>query len=91
MDICFKCKTFINDGLDSELKEYVNFLIKNAKNYQIPTEYVFQQVYIHACLKQRPELAQWLKDNVYELYLDDIQKIGIRQTFSYGKYLLNKK
>ncbi len=91
MDICFKCKDLINQNLDTEFKDYVNFLIKNAKNYQLPVEYVFQQVYIHACLKRRPELAQWLKDNVYELYLDDIQKIGIRQTFSYGKYLLNKK
>ena len=90
MDICFKCKSFINNKEFDELKDYINLLILHSKEYKLPVEYIFQQVYTHACLKKQPELAGWLKENVYDVYLDDIQKIGIRQMFSYGKYLLNK-
>jgi hypothetical protein len=90
MDICFKCKDLINQNLIDELKDYIYFLIENANQRQIPTEYIFKQVYIHACLKKQPELAQWLKESVYDPYLDDIQKIGLRQMFSYCRYLLQK-
>jgi len=50
---------------------------------------VFQTVYLHSCLKGRGEIAVWLKDVVYPT-MDPIQKIALRQVFSYGQYLLKK-
>jgi hypothetical protein len=52
--------------------------------------YVFQKVYIHACLKGQREAADWLK-KIFEEKSDPIQKIAYRQTYAYGTYLLQKK
>ena len=85
------CKDYINTNQNEEFKAYVyETIIFPPEDYRIPYEYIFQKVYIHACLKQNTILATWLKDEIYTNYFDSIQKIGLRQTFSYGNYLLYK-
>lgn len=54
----------------------------------IAWDYVFLKVYVHACLKKRRDIVEWLI-TIYDTF-DPIQQIALRQTFAYGKYLLNK-
>lgn len=53
-----------------------------------PWEYIYQKLYLHACLKKKQRIVEWMKP-LFEQF-DPIQQIGIRQMFSYGKYLLEK-
>jgi hypothetical protein len=51
-------------------------------------EYIFQKIYLHACLKKKKEIVEWLQ-TLFSSF-DPIQQIGIRQMFSYGRYLMSK-
>lgn len=51
--------------------------------------WLFQKLYLHACLKGRVEIAEWLQNSVFPT-LDPIAQIALRQGFAYGRYLLNK-
>ena len=51
-------------------------------------EYVYQKLYLHACLKKKRDIVKWL-DSLFPQF-DPIQRIALRQMFSYGKYLLAK-
>ncbi len=55
----------------------------------IAWDHVYQKVYLHACLKKKRAFVDWIM-SLFEM-LDTIEKIALRQTFAYGKYLLNKK
>ena len=84
------CKGYIEYDQFTELKEYVQYLIENQPmDYRLPWEYLYQQVYLHACLKKKPEMAQWLTD-LFPSVFDEVQQIALRQMFAYGRYLLNK-
>lgn len=68
-----------------------NYLFEIQETYDLsdlPMDFVFQKVYIHACLKKRRAFLPWLQ-TLYDA-LDPIQQIAVRQVFSYGKFLLNK-
>jgi hypothetical protein len=52
--------------------------------------YVFQKIYIHACLKQQTAIAQWLLEDCYT-QLNPMDQIAIRQCLAYGRTLLAKK
>jgi len=54
----------------------------------MPWDYVYQKVYLHACLKKRKNFVDWLRP--YFEKLDTIDRIALRQMFAYGNYLLNK-
>jgi hypothetical protein len=81
-----QCKEFINENKLEELKEYYSRMMDTSLEYQLPWEYIYQQTYIHACLKKRQEIVDWLR-TLFDQF-DIIAKIGIRQMFSYGNYLL---
>ena len=49
-------------------------------------ELIFQKVYIHACLKKKTRIVDWLM-TLFPM-LDPIQQIAVRQVFFYGRYLL---
>lgn len=66
------------------LQEY--YAENQEENY--PWEYIYQKVYLHACLKKKIRIVEWMKP-LFEQF-DPIQQIGIRQMFSYGNYLLAK-
>ena len=51
-------------------------------------EYIYQKLYLHACLKKRHDIVSWMKPMFVQF--DPIQQIGLRQMFSYGNYLLAK-
>jgi hypothetical protein len=87
-----------------EIKELFarkSFTLQTLQNYwkdlqemefevQPDMSWVFQKVYIHACLKGKRDVSEWLK-SVFEEHADPIQKIAYRQTYAYGNYLLQKK
>lgn len=86
-EIIFSFKQYINDNNIEACKTYYQHL--KDENYNLPFDYLFQKVYLHACLKHRKEIVYWLMI-VYE-ELPEIEKIAIRQTFPYGRHLLNYK
>ena len=86
-EIISNCKKFIQDNDIDALKEYSIELVSLNQEYG-NWEYIFQQVYLHACLKKRKDVAEWLTSLYNEF--DPIDQIALRQTFAYGKYLLNK-
>ncbi len=78
------CKGLIEEGNLGELQEV--FHENMGENYA--WEYVYQKLYLHACLKKKVEIVEWMA-GLFSMF-DPIQQIGIRQMFSYGKYLLAK-
>ena len=52
-------------------------------------DWAFQKLYLHACLKGRREIAEWLEKVVFPT-LDPIVQIALRQGFAYGRHLLRK-
>lgn len=66
-------------------------LVEYLEVYQeseIPWDTLFKDVYLHACLKKQRRIVDWLV-KLYE-EMPPIQKIALRQTFAYGRYLLSK-
>ena len=57
--------------------------------YDYDWPYVFHRVYLHACLKKKKEIAEWLQTALYP-FMDPIQQIALRQIFVYGRHLLSK-
>jgi hypothetical protein len=77
-------KKYINDGSLEACKNYLQDLRDTYED--VPWDYIFQKVYIHACLKKQKQIVDWLMLIFTEL--PPIQQIAIRQIFSYGRALL---
>jgi hypothetical protein len=78
------CKTLINEGNLDELRDVINENLGEVWAW----EYIYQKLYLHACLKRKREIVDWL-NGLFTMF-DPIQQIALRQMFSYGKYLLQK-
>ncbi len=77
-------------GYGSHVSDIIfKFPLNKTNNYMMDPSYIFQKVYIHACLKQRHDIAKYLQEECFHL-LPQIEQIAIRQVFSYGRYLLKK-
>jgi len=85
------CKDYIDADQLEELKTYVTYILNiETPDYLLPIEYIYQQVYLHACLRKNAPIASWIQ-SLFPTIFDDIQQIALRQMFAYGKYLLCKK
>jgi hypothetical protein len=78
------CKTLINEGNLDELRDVITENLGEVWAW----EYIYQKLYLHACLKKKSRIVDWL-NGLYSMF-DPIQQIALRQMFSYGKYLLQK-
>jgi len=78
-------KLFIDANDLHAAKTYFDSIVTEE---DIAWEYVFQKVYLHACLKKRKHFVDWLMP-LFEM-LDPLQQIGLRQMFPYGCFLLTK-
>jgi hypothetical protein len=87
-DIIKDIKDIINKGNLNELKELWETYQNTDFDGIIAWDYVFQKVYLHACLKKKIEIVNWLE--LLFNQFNDIHKIAIRHTLTYGKYLLRK-
>jgi len=88
--ILVEAKKYIDRGDLNEIQHYWVSLQESEFEQQPDWVYLFQKVYLHACLKKYRGIASWLQNNIFP-QLDPIQQIAVRQVFSYGNYLLNKK
>jgi hypothetical protein len=66
------------EGLQEQLDAYRNVP-------DIPWDSLFKDIYLHACLKKKPDVVKWL-EALYE-GMPPLQKIALRQLFAYGRYL----
>ncbi len=82
-------KLLINNDNLIGVQEYINELLLNEGEHLMDPAYIFQKVYLHACLMKRKEIADWLEKECFPL-LPPIQQIAIRQCFPYGRVLLSK-
>ncbi len=69
------------------LQEYFQLALVGELDSEAEWDYLFQKVYLHACLKKKIVIAEWLEKEVFP-QLPPIQAMAIRQVFPYGKYLL---
>ncbi len=79
------CKQHITDGNVTGLQEYY----RSLEGEDLDWQRIFLKVYLHACLKQQKQVVDWLME-LYESF-DPISKIALRQSFAYGRHLLNKQ
>jgi hypothetical protein len=78
------CKALIEkDNLEGLQEFYAEYHEEN-----FPWEYIYQKLYLHACLKKKRRIVEWM-NGLFPSF-DPIQQIALRQMFSYGKYLLAK-
>jgi trans-aconitate methyltransferase len=80
-------KDWVERGDLSALQSYFQYVQIGEEDLPAELDYVFQKVYLHACLKGKNEIANWMKTTVLAS-LPPIQQIAIRQSISYGNYLL---
>jgi len=59
-------KTYINDNNLDALKEYLLELKETEYEPPIPWDYLFQKVYIHACLKKKRAIVDFLDPRAFE-------------------------
>lgn len=79
------CKVYIDDGNLAGLQQcYAEIQSEFDYNW----EYIFHRVYLHACLKKKKDIADWLTGMFGTL--DPIDQMSLRQIFPYGRYLLGK-
>jgi hypothetical protein len=85
-----ECKTLINRAASLETLQnyYQDFLDTDFGETPLDAPYILQKVYIHACLRKRTDIANWLTPMFASL--DPISHIAYRQTIRYGQFLLRK-
>jgi hypothetical protein len=81
-DFLKECKTLIEKDNLEGLQE----IYEENRDENLPWEYIYQKLYLHACLKKKRRIVEWM-DTLFAL-MDPIQQIGLRQMFSYGRYLM---
>ncbi len=86
--IIIKLKQYIDLNETNKFKEYIGLNFEEIKD-AVDLSYVFQKVYLHACLKKRKEIAEWLVNECFS-HLNFFEQSSIRQVFAYGRYLLSK-
>jgi hypothetical protein len=90
LDIIHEAKKHIEDENLPSLQEQIHELFENTALPREPDwPFIFHKVYLHACLKGKHEIANWLTSAMYPL-MDPIQQIALRQIYSYGRLLLSK-
>jgi hypothetical protein len=89
-EIIRTCKTCIEtNNLDSLQSYYSELAEYEYPAHQPDWPCIFHRVYLHACLKGKKDVAEWLEHTLYPT-MDGIQQIALRQIFPYGRHLLFK-
>ena len=83
MSVLDDCKALVTAGDLTGLQEYYAGVQSDvASNWQ----YLYQKVYLHACLKKKVEIVDWLT-SLFPSF-DPVSQIAMRQMFPYGRHLL---
>jgi hypothetical protein len=78
-------KPFINKGHLEGLKNIWCEYQETDFGQEIAWDYIFQKVYLHACLKKKQNIINWFME-LYKLF-NPIVQIAMKHVFVYGKYL----
>ena len=89
LSIIDTCKQYIEENNIDYLKESYKQIMDSEHLRVLDWPFIFQKLYLHACLKRKPEIAEWFEKTLFPL-MDPIQQVALRQTFPYGRYLLGK-
>lgn len=73
----------------NDIKAIEEVLSEIEDEYEGSWDYIFQAVYIHACLRKRLEIVRYLM-TLYDM-MSEVEKTSVKQVFAYGRYLLDKK
>lgn len=68
---------------------YANMKTDSIKEYQLNYAHIYKHLFLHACLKNNSNVIIFLTKAYFNLSLCD--KLALRQTVFYGKYLIPKK
>lgn len=72
--------------------EYIQTVWQEYKEYEnyndVAWDVVFKDIYLHACLKGKKDIVEWL-DELYKEFNPIIQ-IALRQMFPYARTLMRK-
>ena len=76
-----------NEKYDSLYELYTSIIERydETKEYRCNYEYIFQKVYLYACIKGKHEIIDFMK-SIYETF-GDVEKIALKPTIIYGKYI----
>lgn len=84
--LIYEIKEFIDQNDLQALQQYFQQLDLNDTT--IPWDFVYQKVYLHACLKKKKEIKEWF-EGLISLF-NPISQSAIKHTFNYGNYIANK-
>jgi len=87
-EIIRECKPLIGSSPLSALQDHYATLMARDGSANVDWPYVLQKLYIHACLKGRRDVADWLT-TLFDA-LDPISRIAYRHTLAYGRALLQR-
>ena len=74
-----------NKQYDSLQNLYTDLMRITSKEYRPNFEYIFQKIYLYACIKGDKEVIEWMK-KIYDTF-GDVEKIALKPTLIYGKYI----
>jgi hypothetical protein len=77
----------IKDAIDKDDLKKVKEMYDSIDftDSQVPWDYVFQKVYLYACLKKKQIFISWF-ENIFHQF-NPIQQSGIRHTLNYGRFI----
>ena len=85
-DVVHIFKEYINNN---DIDGFKNFIEEVSESDEpIEWDYIFQKVYIHACLKKNKSFTEFLMTKFTEMAPE--HQIIARQVFAYGRYLMER-
>jgi hypothetical protein len=87
-EILSELKPVIAEGNLTELQQLWEEYQETDFGRDIAWDYVFQKSYLHAALKKKKDICDWL-DTLFVTF-NEMTKIALRQLFPYARYLLTK-
>lgn len=77
----------IKDAIDKDDLKKVKEMYDSIDftDSQVPWDYVFQKVYLYACLKKKQIFISWF-ENIFHQF-NPIQQSAIRHTLNYGRFI----
>ena len=81
-------KEVVERGNLDTLQTFYDYLQKTHEDEDVDWPYILQKTYLHACLKKRRDMVDWLTSLCEQM--DPIYRIAYRHTLNYGKVLINK-
>jgi hypothetical protein len=81
-------KYYIDHEKYDEIQKYYEEIVENKDDaeYRLNYEYIFQKVFLYACLKKKMDVVEFM--NKIYLTFDIVEQIALKPTLIYGKYII---